>query len=68
MMALELFEELWEAGYSFVSDSYSGEYEVEDWEEVVDEVEGVEESEWQSLEFEVDEESRIVRYCVEDDE
>ena len=50
----------WEVGYKFVVGSYYGDSELEEWEEVEEEIEVVEEDEWLELEITIDDEKKTV--------
>lgn len=50
----------WKAGYRFVVGSYYGDSELEEWEEVEEEIEVVEEDEWLELKITIDDEKKTV--------
>lgn len=50
----------WKAGYQFVVGSYYGDSELEEWEEVEEEIEVVEEDEWLELKITIDDEKKTV--------
>lgn len=56
----------WEEGYSFVEGSYYGDSDVEDWEDVKDILEEVEEEEYLELVVSVDDEKKVVYLFVQD--
>lgn len=62
---MELYK-YWEEGYSFVESSYYGDSDVEDWEDVKDILEEVEEEEYLELVVSVDDEKKIVYLFVQD--
>jgi hypothetical protein len=65
---LEMLKGLFEEGYQFIEESYYGSNIVEEFEEVSDAYEEAQESEWMSFDYEIDEEAKVVRFIVEDDE
>jgi hypothetical protein len=62
---MELYK-YWEEGYSFVEGSYYGDSDVEDWEDVKDILEEVEEEEYLELVVSVDDEKKVVYLFVQD--
>ena len=71
MMYAELKEELkayWEKDFHFVEASWYGDSDVEEWEEVEELFEELEEDEYLHLEVKVDEEKKVVELFVESEE
>ena len=62
---MELYK-YWEEGYSFVEGSYYGDSDVEDWEDVKDILEEVEEEKYLELVVSVDDEKKVVYLFVQD--
>lgn len=62
---MELYK-YWEEGYSFVEGSYYGDSDIEDWEDVKDILEEVEEEEYLELVVSVDDEKKVVYLFVQD--
>lgn len=62
---MELYK-YWEEGYSFVEGSYYGDSDIEDWEDVKDILEEVEEEEYLELVVSVDDEKKVVYLFIQD--
>lgn len=68
MMYTELKEELkayWEKDFHFVEVSWYGDSDIEEWEEVVELFEELEEDEYLHLEVKTDEEKKVVELFID---